>query len=247
MSQVALLTGATGNIGQAVAKGLIERGWTLIGVSRSAEKARELEQKTGATGVVGDLAAEGGIETLVETLAQKGIYPHAVLNFARGLDYLKMDDHGRPSSEDWGRAFDLEVRVPFELSMALVLTEGSRVESVIHASSMYGMSAFNPALYENPVKSSPIHYAVTKAAVIHLTHEMAVRLAPRGVRVNCISYGGVEGRVDEAFKARYAKLCPQGRMLNEADLAGPAVFLASSESSGMTGHNLAVDGGWSIW
>jgi NAD(P)-dependent dehydrogenase (short-subunit alcohol dehydrogenase family) len=79
-----------------------------------------------------------------------------------------------------------------------------------------------------------------------LTKELAVRLAGRHIRVNAISFGGVEGRVNEAFKARYAQFCPLGRMLNDNDLAGPVEFLATPASSGVTGHNLVVDGGWTI-
>jgi NAD(P)-dependent dehydrogenase (short-subunit alcohol dehydrogenase family) len=173
--------------------------------------------------------------------------PIALLNFARGLDYLKLLPDGSPATESWTRAFDLEVRVAYELSVACTNAPRSKLASVINASSMYGITTFNPNLYEDPNAQSPIQYAVVKAAVIHLTHELAVRLAPQGVRVNCISYGGVEGRVDDAFKARYSRLAPAGRMLEASDLAGPALFLASQESSGVTGHNLVVDGGWTIW
>ncbi len=93
----------------------------------------------------------------------------------------------------------------------------------------------------------PVNYLAAKAAHIHLTHDLAVRLAKKNVRVNCISYGGIEGRVDEAFKERYAQMCPSGRMLNDSDLAGPVMFLLSEAASGVTGHNLVADGGWSLW
>ena len=92
-----------------------------------------------------------------------------------------------------------------------------------------------------------MNYGVTKAALIHLTKELAVRLAPRGISVNAVSYGGVEGRVDGGFRERYGRLCPTGRMLDDSQVFGAVKFLCSSDSSGMTGHNLIVDGGWTIW
>jgi NAD(P)-dependent dehydrogenase (short-subunit alcohol dehydrogenase family) len=72
-------------------------------------------------------------------------------------------------------------------------------------------------------------------------------LAPRNVQVNCVSFGGVKGRADADFEARYAKLAPTGRMLDEKDIAGPVAYLLSDASVGMTGHNLVVDGGWTVW
>jgi NAD(P)-dependent dehydrogenase (short-subunit alcohol dehydrogenase family) len=92
-----------------------------------------------------------------------------------------------------------------------------------------------------------LHYGVSKAGLGHLTKELAVRFADQDIRVNCVAFGGVEGRVDENFKNRYSLLCPMGRMLNEGDLAGPVDLLLSSASSAITGHTLIVDGGWSLW
>jgi hypothetical protein len=131
--------------------------------------------------------------------------------------------------------------------MELTLQKGSRLRSVVNIGSQYGVVAANPSLYAEQDKGSPIHYGVAKAALIQLTRELAVRLAARKVRVNCLSLGGIEGRVDERFKERYARLCPQGRMLTDSDLTGPVEFLASDASAGMTGHNLVVDGGWTAW
>ena len=121
------------------------------------------------------------------------------------------------------------------------------LESVVNIGSQYGVVAPNLNLYSEPIKDSPLHYGVAKAALGHLTKELAVRLAPQGIRVNCVAFGGVEGRVGDDFKKRYAELCPMGRMLNEADLAGPVDLLLSPSSSAITGHTLIVDGGWSIW
>jgi NAD(P)-dependent dehydrogenase (short-subunit alcohol dehydrogenase family) len=92
-----------------------------------------------------------------------------------------------------------------------------------------------------------VHYGVVKAALIHLTKELAVRFADKNIRVNAVSFGGVEGRVDNQFKKRYADLCPNGRMLNDNDLTGAIDFLISRNSLAVTGHNLVVDGGWTIW
>ncbi len=82
---------------------------------------------------------------------------------------------------------------------------------------------------------------------MHLTKELAVRLASKEVQVNCIAFGGVEGRVDDAFKERYAKLCPLGRMLRDDEIVGPVDMLLSDKCTGFSVHVIAVDGGMSIW
>ena len=83
--------------------------------------------------------------------------------------------------------------------------------------------------------------------MVHLTKELAVRLARKNIQVNCIAFGGVEGRVNKGFQKRYASLSPIGRMLKDDEIAGPIDLLLSSEFSAMTGHTVAIDGGWTIW
>jgi NAD(P)-dependent dehydrogenase (short-subunit alcohol dehydrogenase family) len=131
--------------------------------------------------------------------------------------------------------------------MALATQKNSQIRRVVNIGSQYGTVAVNPHLYIDPVKQSPLHYGVAKAALAHLTKELAVRLAGKNIQVNCVAFGGVEGRVDDAFKERYAKLCPMGRMLRDDEVVGPVDMLLSDKCSGITGHVLAVDGGWGIW
>ena len=105
----------------------------------------------------------------------------------------------------------------------------------------------NKNLYVDKYASSPIYYGVSKAAEIHLTKELAVRLSDYKIRVNSISFGGFEGRVNKNFKKKYSKMCPIGRMLKPYEVFEPLWFLSSNQSSGATGHNLVIDGGWTTW
>ena len=112
---------------------------------------------------------------------------------------------------------------------------------------MYGVVAPNKNLYLDGYNKSSINYGVAKSAQIHLTKELSVRYSDLNIRVNCISFGGFEGRVDKTFLKNYAKMCPLGRMLDKSESFGPVWFLSSDLSNGTTGHNLIVDGGWSVW
>lgn len=247
-----LITGGTGKLGRQMVAGLASLGYSVCFTSRSQKKIDELmlwaaPVKGRITGIVAELDGQGGTVQLLNGLKKAGFHPTCLVNNARNADHLRLDDAGRPSRHNWLAEYTLDVVVPYELSMELADEAGSRLSSIINVASMYGIVAANPNLYEDARHQSPIHYGVAKAALVHLTKELSVRLAPRNVRVNSISYGGVAGRNDAAFEARYARLTPAGRMLQESEVVGAVAFLASPGSTGMTGHNLVVDGGWSVW
>ena len=247
-----LITGASGRVGRILVDHFLRAGTTVIGTVRRLESVKALESLHAGYGeslvvLRGDLTDSGCVKAIACELSERGLLPFAVVNNARSLESLAVGEQGRVSRENFLNEYLLDVVVPYELTMELAQQRESGLRSVINIGSQYGVVAGNPSLYADAEKGTPIHYGVAKAAVVHLTRELAVRLAPRRIRVNCVSFGGIEGRVDAAFQARYAGLCPQGRMLKEADISGPVEFLASDSSSGMTGHNLVVDGGWTAW
>lgn len=100
-------------------------------------------------------------------------------------------------------------------------------------------------IYEGTDIVSPAFYAFDKGAMINLTGHLATYYGPRGIRVNCISPGGL-GTDDQhpSFKAEYTNRTPLGRRAGDDDIKGPTVFLASETASSVTGVNLIVDGGW---
>ena len=248
-----VITGGTGKLGKILVSGFLQSGWRVIFVSRSEEKIAALvETSLGSRslqlqGLCLDLSEAGAAAKIARTLASLHIRPSCLINGARNLAYLELDADGAPPRAHWLGQYLLDVVVPYELTRALVRMEESQLRDVINIGSMYGVVAANPALYESPSQQSPLHYNIAKAALIHLTKEMAVCFAQYGVKVNAVSYGGVEGRVDAEFVRRYGQLCPAGRMLSEQEVMGPVKFLASTDASGMTGHNLVVDGGWTVW
>lgn len=252
MSRKVLITGATGKLGSVLVRHFLDAGDHVIATGRSEEALSQLKAITspGSTHLhllKIDLMTDHVGSLLVDRLSHLGIEPDCLVNNARSLDSLKLDNLGKASPEDFLNEFKLGVVVPYELVMALANQPTNCLRVIVNVGSIYGTVAPNLKLYTDPERQSPIQYGVTKAALAHLTKELAVRLAPKNIRVNCVAYGGVEGRVDETFKQRYAALCPAGRMLNEKEIVGPIDMLLSDSGSGITGHILMVDGGWSIW
>ena len=80
-----------------------------------------------------------------------------------------------------------------------------------------------------------------------MTKELAVRLSKRKINVNCISYGGIRGRVEKRFMEKYSLLCPSGKMLSDEDLCHPVDSLLSNKNNSINGQNLLIDGGWTLW
>jgi NAD(P)-dependent dehydrogenase (short-subunit alcohol dehydrogenase family) len=247
-----LITGATGKIGRALVHHFAHQGDVVIAAGRSGKALDQLasdlrSQARSIYTLRADLLQTGGVEEVVSGLTNIGVHPDCIVNNARNASFLGVDHQGLVSRENFLREFELDVVVPYELVMALASKSGVSLRSVVNIGSQYGTVAPNLKLYVDPVRESPLHYGVSKAALAHLTKELAVRLAPQGVRVNCVALGGVEGRVDDAFARRYAALCPGGRMLREDEVAGPVDMLLSDAASAITGHILVADNGWSVW
>lgn len=253
MSRTIVITGGSGKFGRVLVRHFLTAGDTVVTTCRTEPSAVSLlgdfaDTPTGRFHVIKvDLTRADQAEFLAACLLERGLKPDCLVNNARSVNYLAIGDGGRVTRENFMGEFLMDVVAPYELTMELALAHGGTFRRVVNIGSMYGLVAANPSLYADPARQSPIHYGVAKAALVHLTKELAVRLAVRGVEVNCVAYGGVEGRVDEAFKSRYGQLCPAGRMLREDEIPGPVAWLLSDACSGMTGQVLTVDGGWSVW
>lgn len=248
MKDQVLLTGATGLLGQAVTVDLLERGYGVLAMARNEDRFAELQAKAGSR--ADQLRPiwfeyEGtGLGTVMDQLEDTPV-THLVNN-ARALAGLKVQDDGTTDAAVFTDELGLNIVFPYELTVALAAACPT-LRTVVNVGSMYGIVAPNPALYNGTLMDSPIQYGVAKAGLHHMSKELAVRLAPDGIRVNAIAYGGIQGRVDAAFLDRYAALTPSRRMLQLSEVTGPMAFLLSDESSAVTGHVLTADGGWSIW
>lgn len=252
MNNTILITGGTGKLGKVMVQHFAKNGWKVVTISRSEENLEKLFLDIGVyrnrvLGYVADLNISNLFQDLFTKLSKEGVIITHLVNNARNLEALNTMTNGVTSSDTFLDEFKLDVIVPYNLTMFLSKSHDHKLEAVVNMGSMYGHVAPNPYLYGGSLKESPIQYGVSKAALNQLTREMAVRLVDKKIRVNCVAYGGFEGRADQGLTERYADLVPIKRMLADNEVIGPVEFLLSETSSAINGHVLVADGGWSIW
>ena len=251
MNETILITGGTGKIGGQLVNHFLREGWHVVYTTRRADDHRRLTERfdwqspteESLTAIEADFTDAAAVPKLLEAVREYSV--NVLVNNARSLDSLRVQENGLSSRLDMLGEYLIDVVVPYELATGL-LQAGTSLRHIINVGSIYGVVPFNPALYDNYPQSAPIQYGLAKAAMHQLTRELAIRYADR-CQVNTVSYGGVGGRTNEAFRARYAALTPMGGMLSEEQTVGPIAFLASPASRGMTGQNIIQDGGWTVW
>ena len=255
--KVALVIGGARHLGYDMAEALAEVGASIVLTSRSRDAAEQSARKLGAaTGAKTlGLALDQGDHVQVKAVFQ------TALAWQGRLDIL-INNAGGGSGATPALLFDrdpkdVESLLAINLTgalhccqqAALIMRERGQGK-IINIGSVAGLVGRDRKMYErNGMKGQPIDYAAAKAGVIGMTRDLAGLLSPLGICVNCISPGGF-ARPDHppGFVRDYSERTPLGRMGRDGiDLKGAALFLASAASDYVTGHNLVVDGGFSIW
>lgn len=246
-----LITGGSGKFGKVLIRSFLDKGWNVAYTATSQVRVDEINEEfkktTKLKGFVANLLEPDSSNKLIRQILDANISVNYLVNNARSLSSLKIQPSGNTARIDFEQEFLLDVIVPYELSIACSSLESIDLRGIVNIGSIYGLVAATPRLYDDYLNQSPIQYGVSKAALGHLTKELAVRLAPKKIKVNCVAFGGVEGRVNSEFKERYSALTPMKSMLSEKDIPGSIHFLCSNESDKMTGQTLVIDGGWTIW
>lgn len=151
--------------------------------------------------------------------------------------------------EDWEHILKVNLAGTFLCSQAVgkfMAKQGKG--SIINIASIYGLvgpdfSIYKQAEYGGKKMGTPTAYAASKGGVISLTRYLASYWADKGVRVNCVTPGGIFDNQSEDFVKAYSKNVPMGRMARKDEISGAILYLASDLSSYVTGANIVIDGG----
>lgn len=238
--KTALVTGATGGIGGAIARALYAQGAT-VGISgRNAGRLDALKSELGERVHVfpADLSSgEAAVELARQAEAAMGGIDILVNNAGLTRDGLSM----RMKDEDWQQVLDVNLTSTFKLAQAAQRgMMKKRFGRIINIASVVGVTG-NPG---------QCNYVASKAGMIGWSKAMAAEVASRGITVNCIAPGFIATAMTEALtddqKAKINTTIPAGRMGGTGDIAAAVVYLASDEAGYVTGATIHVNGGMAM-
>ena len=238
--KTALVTGASGGLGGAIARALYGQGATvaLSGTRREALEALAGELGSRAHVLTCDLADAAAVEALVPAAeAAMGSLDILVNNAGVTRDNLFM----RMKDAEWDTVIAVDLTAAFRLSRACLKgMMRRRFGRIIGVTSIVGVTG-------NPGQGN---YAAAKAGMIGMSKALAAEVASRGITVNCIAPGFIASPMTDALndKQREAILAsvPMGRLGAGADIGAAAVYLASDEAAYITGQTVHVNGGMAM-
>jgi NAD(P)-dependent dehydrogenase (short-subunit alcohol dehydrogenase family) len=245
--RVAFITGAGSGIGRAVALRLAEEGATVVVTSRTpahvADTAALIEASTGnapATFVL-DQTDRSSIESAFAEAARL-LGPLDILSNNAGIDDPGETPVSETPDEIWSETFSTNVDGVFRICRTAIplMSDGGAIVN------MGSVNSLQP-------RANAAAYCASKAALLQLTRSLALELAPRQIRVNCVCPGIVDTPLTdlflnlsddpEALRIEYARSNPLRRIADPAEIASSVLFLSSDESRFITGTSLVVDGG----
>jgi NAD(P)-dependent dehydrogenase (short-subunit alcohol dehydrogenase family) len=267
--KVALVIGGRGFLGRRFCAAMVEFGAKVYAADLptislaakhdpsavSVENVRQLD-----IDVTNPVSAKELVEKVVNEAGTIDVLVYSVTTKPKDF-YLPFTEC---SLDGWRFLLNTELDGLFLVSQQVgKVMEANRSGSIIFLSSIYGVVGNDQRIYldsnlselytqsaDAPAKRvySHIGYPAVKGAIISMTRYLAAYWGEYGIRVNCVSPGGLaHPGENEAFVKRYSQRVPLGRKADLDEVSGAIIYLAADASSYVTGHNLLIDGGWTAW
>ena len=266
--KVALITGACGLLGIQHATALLASGanvvLTDIDIEKNSHKIENLKELYGSDRLLTirmDITEDSSVRSVLDEVINYYGRLDILINNA-AIDAKVSNDEGVINSARfesfalaaWNKEIQVGLTGAFLCSQVFgtwMADNGGGV--ILNIASDLSVISPDQRLYREPGKSEheqrvkPVTYSVIKTALIGLTRYLATYWADKNIRVNALSPGGVYCGQGDAFVSRLSSLIPMARMASEDEYHGAIVFLCSEASKYMTGQNIVMDGGRSVW
>lgn len=244
--KTAIVTGAAGGIGYAIAERFLREKARVVIADVDAEKGGRAERDLRALGEVRFIKADVSKRLDVHNLVAAAIDAHGDVDIlvnnagiVHGADFLELKE------EDFDRVLNVNLKGSFLTGQAVARHMVEKVQAGGNAGAIVNMSSINAVF----AIANQVPYSVSKGGVNQLTKVMALALAPYGIRVNAIGPGSIMTEMlasvnaDPAARNRILSRTPLGRIGDPSEIASIAAFLASDDASYVTGQTIYADGG----
>lgn len=240
--KIILVTGGSGLLGRAMLDDIRNNNGTAINGDISVED--DIQQHH----LKLDITNSDSIKSTVQRIIDEYGRIDGLVNNA----YPRTSDWGNKfedvTVESWRQNVDYQLNSVFEISQLVLkaMQEKSTLGAIVNIASIYGVQGNDFTVYDGTDLTSPAAYAAIKGGVINFTRYLASYYGPHKIRVNTVSPGGIFNHQPESFVKNYEHKVPLKRMGKPEDIAPAVSFLLSDAARYITGHNLIVDGGWSV-
>lgn len=239
--KIIIVTGGSGLIGKELVDDINRKGGKAI----NADIGVETNLLNGTVRM--DITDDDSIQTGIDQIAAEFGRIDGLVNsaYARTKDWGTKFEDIDPKS--WRTNVDMQLNSYFVCCQkVLKIMSAQNSGAIVNIASIYGVVGNDFTLYEEYGGTSPAAYSAIKGGLINFTHYLASYYGRKGIRVNCVSPGGIFDHQHPSFVSRYEAKVPMGRLGNPDDIAPSVSFLLSEEAKYITGQNLIVDGGWTV-
>lgn len=243
-----VIFGGSGIIGSHITKLFSEFGANVTDVDIVQPKDPDILKMDRVRFLEANLTSEENIRSTFDQLIQQNRQIHVFINCAY------------PRTKDWGEFFE---KIPYSstvanftnqlgmcfLSCQIIAEHMKKFHqgNIVNIGSTYGVVGPDFSVYADTPMTCPAAYSAIKGGVINFTRYLAAYYGKDGLRINCVSPGGIFDNQPAPFVEKYSRKTPLGRMAKAEEIAPAVLFLSSDAASYVTGHNLMVDGGWTAW
>jgi NAD(P)-dependent dehydrogenase (short-subunit alcohol dehydrogenase family) len=252
-NKVVVITGGAGLLGRSFCRAVAEQGGIAVMADVNMPAAQEAAASIAAEypGQVEaaqlDITDKDSVDGLIETLHGKHGRIDAVVNNA----YPRNAHFGRQFEDieyaDFCENLNWHLAGYFLVSQRFSRYFGEHGGgNIVNMASVYGVIAPRFDIYKGTKMTNSVEYAAIKSGILHFSRYLAQYLKGRGIRVNCLSPGGILDRQPESFLDAYKAYCNEKGMLDPQDISNSLVFLLSDASRYITGQNLIVDDGFTL-
>ena len=237
--KVVIVTGGNGLIGNSIIKRIIKEG----GIAINAEINVITNLDNGM--IYCDITNQNSVDECITQIVER---------------YGRIDgwvNNAYPRTEDWSKKFEeiplssWKKNVDMQLNsificcqLVLAQMKKQRSGSIVNISSIYGVVGPDFSVYDKTDMTMPAAYSAIKGGVVNFTRYLASYYGSFGIRINCVSPGGIFDKQSVEFISNYKKRVPMKRLGSPEDVSPSVTFLLGNDSKYITGHNLIVDGGW---